>query len=58
LRAVVSVCSPKHLKRPSGPKVNGAVLMGLEEEAAYGVPESGAKLLDQHATTSGGSAGY
>lgn len=54
---MVSVCSPKHLKRPSGPKVNGAVLMGLEDEAAYGVPENGAALLDQHAAMSGGSAG-
>jgi hypothetical protein len=54
LRTVVSVCSPKHLKRPSGPKVNGAVLMGQEEEAAYGVPENGAKLLEQHSAEEAG----
>lgn len=52
---MVSVCSPKHLKRPSGPKVNGAVLMGQEEEAAYGIPENGAMLLQQHSNEEGGN---
>jgi len=34
--------------------VNGAVLMGQEEEAAYGVPENGAKLLEQHSAEEAG----